>query len=163
MFWFCWSNKSITLSFFILKSPFFTKIIYNFFAFNFSDRHLSLISFTTASRCLSNSIMNFMLSLLILVKHSVRFLWFFNCNQWFRSTSISHSLFNKRWINSFLFKDFFEFLHTFIFLMSSSVSFKSMLLSKSMFFLLYFLISFLNLWFYKSLLILLYFHAFHLH
>ncbi len=163
MFWLGWSNKSIALTLLVLKSPFFTEIVYYFFTLNLSHRQLSLISFTSTSRSLSNSIVNFVLSFFFFVKHSTWWSWFFNFDEWFRPASISHSFLYKRRVYSFFLKYFLEFLHAFIFLARCSVPFKCVLLSESMLFLFNFLKRFLIFWFNKSLLILLNLHSLHLH
>ncbi len=156
-------NKSIALTFLVYSSPFFTEFIYNFFTLYFSHWHLSLIAFASTSGSLSYSVMNFVLSLLILFKHSAGWSWLFDFYYRFRPTSISHPLLNKRRINALLVKNLLELLHAFIFLTRSSVSFECMLLSKSMFFLFDLLKGLLYLRFYKAQLIFLDFHPLHFH
>lgn len=157
------SNKTVALSFFIHCSPLLTKLIRILRSFDFSFANFSMIPFAPASGSLSYSTSDFIWTLFILFHHFTLRIWpfTFDLSKRFRSASVSHSLFYKRAIESFLFKNLFELFHAFIFFISSSISFQSVFLSESMFLSFDLLIGFLDLLWNFRFKILLNFHSFH--
>ncbi len=127
------TNESVWFTSLICRSPLFTLFICTLLAFYLRLWKFSMITFASWPWCLSYSISYLSTCLFIFIHHlSIILFVLFNVRQRFWSASISHSLFNQWCVNTFFLHHLFKLLHRFIFLFGCTMSFQSVLFSKSM-------------------------------